>query len=321
MNSSSINGRVLSIQSHVVHGYVGGKCAIFALQMNGFEVDPIHSVQFSNHTGYPAGVKGHAFDGEHLMQLLSGLEANGIKSYTHLLTGFIGSKSLLDAISKVAGKLKEWNGDKLEFLMDPVLGDEGRIYVKEEMIEAYRESIHLATILVPNSFEAELLTNIQIRSVSEGFAACEALHRKGPHTVIITSLQTIDDPDSIEILCSTKKTQDRGTRFQKLTVRVPKIKAYFTGTGDLLAALILATLGRHPSDLATALEEALSSLQAVLKDTADACGEASFASERTSEVCRARELRLIQNRRHLMTPPTPSPFKAIPWDTADKKEN
>lgn len=45
--------RVLSIQSHVVHGYVGNKCAVFPLQVLGFEVDPINSVQFSNHTGYP----------------------------------------------------------------------------------------------------------------------------------------------------------------------------------------------------------------------------------------------------------------------------
>ena len=29
----------------------GGKCAVFTLQRLGFEVDPVHSVQFSNHTG------------------------------------------------------------------------------------------------------------------------------------------------------------------------------------------------------------------------------------------------------------------------------
>ena len=43
--------RVLSIQSHVVHGHAGNKCAVFPLQLLGFDVDPINSVQFSNHTG------------------------------------------------------------------------------------------------------------------------------------------------------------------------------------------------------------------------------------------------------------------------------
>lgn len=37
--------RVLSIQSSVVHGYVGNKAAVFPLQLLGFDVDPIYSVQ------------------------------------------------------------------------------------------------------------------------------------------------------------------------------------------------------------------------------------------------------------------------------------
>ena len=37
--------RVLSIQSHVVFGYVGNKCATLPLQLLGFDVDPIMSVQ------------------------------------------------------------------------------------------------------------------------------------------------------------------------------------------------------------------------------------------------------------------------------------
>jgi pyridoxine kinase len=44
--------KALSIQSSVVHGFVGNKCAVFALQLLGVEVDPINSVQFSNHSGY-----------------------------------------------------------------------------------------------------------------------------------------------------------------------------------------------------------------------------------------------------------------------------
>ena len=45
--------RILSIQSHVVSGHVGNKAAIFPLQLLGYDVDFINSVQFSNHTGYP----------------------------------------------------------------------------------------------------------------------------------------------------------------------------------------------------------------------------------------------------------------------------
>ena len=47
----SSNGHVLSIQSHVVRGYVGNKAATFPLQLLGLDVDAINSVHFSNHTG------------------------------------------------------------------------------------------------------------------------------------------------------------------------------------------------------------------------------------------------------------------------------
>lgn len=46
--------RVLSVQSHVVSGYVGNRAAMFPLQLLGFDADCINSVQYSNHTQYPA---------------------------------------------------------------------------------------------------------------------------------------------------------------------------------------------------------------------------------------------------------------------------
>uniref|UniRef100_A0A672Y838 pyridoxal kinase n=1 Tax=Sphaeramia orbicularis TaxID=375764 RepID=A0A672Y838_9TELE len=50
--------RVLSIQSHVVRGYVGNKSATFPLQVKSgaYSVDSINSVQFSNHTGQLSNV-------------------------------------------------------------------------------------------------------------------------------------------------------------------------------------------------------------------------------------------------------------------------
>lgn len=51
MQEDILQGHVLSIQSHVVSGYVGNRAAVFPLQLLGFETDFINSVQFSNHTG------------------------------------------------------------------------------------------------------------------------------------------------------------------------------------------------------------------------------------------------------------------------------
>jgi len=46
--------KILSIQSAVAYGHVGNSAAVFPLQRLGVEVWPVHTVHFSNHTGYGA---------------------------------------------------------------------------------------------------------------------------------------------------------------------------------------------------------------------------------------------------------------------------
>lgn len=97
--------RVLSIQSHVVSGYVGNKCAVFTLQLLGFDVDPINAVQFSNHGSYPT-VRGSRTTRQQLTELIEGLKANDLLHYSHLLTGYIGSADFLLEIAEVVRELR-----------------------------------------------------------------------------------------------------------------------------------------------------------------------------------------------------------------------
>lgn len=111
MAGPSATPRILSIQSTVVHGYVGNKCAVAPLNRLGLEVDAINSVQFCNHTGYPS-FAGQVLDGGDLKTLVDGLDANGLLAgYTHLLTGYIGSLSLLETIAGVVARLRAANPD------------------------------------------------------------------------------------------------------------------------------------------------------------------------------------------------------------------
>lgn len=112
-DADGLNGgipRVLSIQSHVVHGYVGNKCAVLPLNRFGFDVDAINSVHFSNHTGYPS-FAGQVMSGEQLKDVLDGLDENGLLRYSHLLTGYIGSLSLLEEIASTVQRLRKVNPD------------------------------------------------------------------------------------------------------------------------------------------------------------------------------------------------------------------
>jgi pyridoxine kinase len=74
------NKKVLSIQSHVVHGHVGNTAATFPLQLLGYQVDVINSVQLSNHTGY-THYKGQVLEAVQLQELIAGLRSNKLLKY------------------------------------------------------------------------------------------------------------------------------------------------------------------------------------------------------------------------------------------------
>src|SRR6266478_8796248 len=63
---------LLSINSHVAYGHVGNAAAVFALQRLGCEVWPVHTVQFSNHTGYGTW-KGEVFAAAQIGEVIDGI--------------------------------------------------------------------------------------------------------------------------------------------------------------------------------------------------------------------------------------------------------
>ena len=69
------------------------------------------------------------------------------------------------------------------------MGDEGRLYLAPELVPAYKNNImNLASILTPNQYEAELLTDVQIDSKQNALQACQVLHDQGIHTVVSACL-------------------------------------------------------------------------------------------------------------------------------------
>ncbi|XP_047328062.1 pyridoxal kinase-like [Impatiens glandulifera] len=287
----SQTGRVLSIQSHTVQGYVGNKSAVFPLQLLGFDVDPINSVQFSNHTGYPT-FKGQVLNGQELWELLEGLEANDLLFYTHLLTGYIGSVSFLTTVLEVVNKLRSIN-PKLTYVCDPVLGDEGKLYVPMELVSVYREKVvPVASMLTPNQFEAELLTGLRIVSEDDGREACNILHTAGPSMVVLTSI-SIDG--NLLLIGSHRKELDQEP--EQFKIVIPKIPAYFTGTGDLMTSLLLGWSNKYPNSLDRAAELAVSSLQALLQRTVSDYRKAGYDPQSSS-----LEIRLIQSQDDIRNP-------------------
>ncbi|KAG1678543.1 Pyridoxal kinase [Nymphon striatum] len=287
--------RVLSIQSHVVHGYVGNKSATFPLQLHGFEVDAINSVQLSNHTVGYKKFTGQVLKSADLNDLFSGLCTNDIvKRYSHLLTGYIGSDSFLEEVCNVIKTMKAENPNLL-YVCDPVMGDNGQMYVPESLLPIYQEKIiPLADILTPNQYEAQLLTGLTIKNEDDAISAMDALHHKGSKTVVLSSADL--GPDSF---MTTYGSHDDGIKKSRVKLEFPKISAAFTGSGDLFAASLLIWMQKSGGNLAEACEKTIATLQAVLKRTFDHYQVSTNCDEVSpSDI----EMKLIQSKADIENP-------------------
>lgn len=84
---------------------------------------------------------------------------------------------------------------------DPVLGDNGQLYVPKDLIPIYQnEILPLCDICTPNQFEAETLTGQKIRSHDDAWRATEWFHAKGVGTVVISSTNFASDNELIAFL-------------------------------------------------------------------------------------------------------------------------
>jgi pyridoxine kinase len=253
---------LLSIQSHVAYGHVGNSAAVFPLQRMGVEVWPIHTVQFSNHTGYGQW-RGQRFDAELVRELVAGLEQRGVLGECDgLLSGYMGGADIGAAVLDAVAIVKRAN-PAASYCCDPVIGDAGRgIFVREGIPEFIKhEAVPAADIVTPNQFELDYLAGRESKTVADALAAVTAVHALGPATVLVTSLHVEDTPeDSIDLIAS-----DGAACFR---LRTPRLPLAVNGAGDAIAALFFAHLLRCRK-IDQALSNAASAIFGVLSKTSE----------------------------------------------------
>src|SRR5689334_22535428 len=145
---------LLSIQSHVAYGHAGNSAAVFPLQRMGVEVWPIHTVQFSNHTGYGAW-RGRASDAGLIGEIVDGLETRGVLGECDgVLSGYVGAPEIGAAILDAVASVKRAN-PSARYCCDPVIGDVGKgAFVRAGVAEFMREkAVPAADVVTPNQFE------------------------------------------------------------------------------------------------------------------------------------------------------------------------
>ncbi len=227
--------KILAISSQVVYGPVGLSAIVPALQAQGHDVLAIPTVLLSYHPGHGMPAR-CAVDVAALMSAAQNIGA--LNALDAIITGYFASA---DQVKETAALIKKLRPKII--LVDPVIGDHGRLYVKEDVALAICEHLlPLATIITPNAFELSWL----IGKACTDFAVDAKLLKV--EEVIVTSVLADDQLATLRV--SSTEVQWHHTQKRH---NVPN------GTGDYLSGLYLGRIFNMPREKAFA--EAMDALE------------------------------------------------------------
>lgn len=100
--------------------------------------------------------------------------------------GMLGNSGIVKAVLKGLGK---W--DARNIVMDPVMtaqSDSSWLF-ESESIDEMKKMLKLCSIVTPNSFEAEKLTGVRVRSIDDAKKAANLLKSEGAEAVVIKGIR------------------------------------------------------------------------------------------------------------------------------------
>lgn len=252
---------ILSIQSHVAYGYVGNKAAVYPLQSMGYDVWPVNTVQFSNHTGYGKW-QGEIFPRDHIRSVIEGIVALGVVNQCQaVLSGYMGSREICHEVQDTVKQFKSLNSELL-YLCDPVIGNTS-CFVKPEVLDFFKTNLR-ADIITPNQFEAETLSGITIETSDDLKRVADYFHALGVNIVIITGVRLQNALNKALLVFLSDKQGFYAIQVKEYAFSQPP-----NGTGDLFSAIFLGYYLASKSAL-TSLQRSVLLTDQVMKNTFDA---------------------------------------------------
>jgi pyridoxine kinase len=217
---------VLTISSHVAAGPVGNAAIVPALLALGITPISVSTVLLSNHPGH-GKPEGLAIPAETLRAMLNRIGSlRFIGKDTVILTGYFANAQQVEAVARF---IKDH--PYTYYLCDPVIGDNGGLYVREDVAVAIRDHLlPLADGICPNAFELGWLVGATVSDLDSAKTAATHFPAKD---VVVTSL-----PDGDRLLTAAIKGD--------LTTAVarPRLDDVPHGTGDLLSGLIAGRIAQ-----------------------------------------------------------------------------
>ncbi|MGP1569878.1 MAG: pyridoxamine kinase [Eubacteriales bacterium] len=190
---------------------------------------PVPTAVFSNHTGFSSF---HMNDyTKYMVPYYQEWEKLGLE-FDAIATGFLGSSEQIEIVSDFIERFKREN---TIVLIDPVMGDYGKLYPTYDCKLAGRmvELLRYADILMPNLTEACILTGEDYERNHDNFSfenMCAQLCEKGPEQIVISGIE---------------KNGKFGNYMYKKgkggkLIESCKIGESRSGTGDIFSAIIAA---------------------------------------------------------------------------------
>lgn len=182
-------------------------------------------------------------------------------NFDGICTGFLGSKEQIKIVIDFLDKFKT---DNNIVLIDPVMGDYGKLYstYTDEMCKEMQNLIKYADVLTPNLTELCRLLDLSYPADTptheELYLLCERLSLQGPSKIVITGLQR---QGAIEnFIFEINKPYK--------IIEVEKIGEDRSGTGDVFSSIVSASLVKG-EDFADAVKKATDFISKSLKFTTD----------------------------------------------------
>lgn len=244
---------VLSIQSRVASGYVGNSIAIPCLQQLGHEAISIDTALLSNHPAH-GQFRGRVFTPEEVRELLTGvIEMRGFEGIEAALSGYLGAPENGATLAELVPRARSQSPDML-YCLDPVMGDNGAVYVDSGLVSYFREiALPLADMVVPNAFEAGLLLEQPPVEYTTAPDALDELLARGPRYVVITGV-----PSSQGVATFA------ATETQKWKIETDQVTVRDSGAGDAFAALLTGHIITPAVPFSDAVSRAVNSVYDLL---------------------------------------------------------
>lgn len=209
--------------------------AIPVLYAMGIKCCALPTAILSNHTGY----NDYFFDDytDKMPKFADKWKSQHLK-FDAIYTGFIGSEHQIDIVKDF---INTFRGENTKLIIDPVMGDDGKIYTtyNDNMCQQMKRLINGADVITPNLTEACALCDMPYTGEYAGYDELEKmlykLYGMGAKNIVITGIK-----------CNNSNTVSNavydGHEIKMFSSR--KSSVNYTGTGDLFASVVCGRIVR-----------------------------------------------------------------------------